>query len=857
MAEPAKYVYKPLLQRKSSDGTQGPTDASKNYLPIRILNLFAGELDDSLKGELVNRQDESYEALSYHWGDVSEPAPPLLIHEEGHVYQIRLTRNLESALRHLRHRSRPRRLWVDAICINQEDNRDKGFQIPFMGRIYAEASDVSVWLGDSHDDSELAFKFIESVLKLSDLDQLIDERFIDSWAALSSLMKRDWFSRRWIVQEIAFAKSATVRCGQSCIEWPELADAMAIFASRAEEISKLFRGARKYKYRSDFLGDVEAHGANRLVEITSRLFRKSDDGRALEPLLSLEALVSTLSAFQATKPHDIIYAVLSLASDIIATAEPASVSQKRHDSVTRRENREAKAWSRDAAKSLEGLGMRETAEAVEVAPSGEPEALHEPPESSTGTQSPSKEIQKRNAERFVGLLRGRVRHKIFHVDYEKKTFYEVCEDFIAFSIKSSQSLDMLCRPWAPDVEDLPDGDRDDLPSWICPLSKSPFRPRPDGNYDRVNADLLVGDPESRPKLYNSARGTAPEFHRFVDRRLYVHGFVLDTVSDLKSPAIEGNIPHEWLAFGGWSKLKEQPPESFWRTLVADRDEKGHNPPSYYGRACRQSFSQRTPGGSLNTTNLINNHERNKIMTDYLKRVQSVVWMKKLMKSAGHDGEKLIGLVPNEAEKGDLICIVRGCSVPLLLRKTADAGSEHFRSESKLKQVIPLPRQKFGLSLRSKTFQHPSSSIVASMRDDKIAENEETVRKSTEDVADALTQTNQSNQSKLRRHGTEMAAFSKMNNDTQVDLERRPQSAPLTRTPERTLAEFQRNSSLRSKIPVPRKTFGENGVSKAVMAFRLSIPCRLIGECYIHGIMDGEAFRLRDKWDIDEAEFELH
>lgn len=801
MAKPAKYVYKPLLQKKSliksesSDSTQAPIEASKNYLPIRILNLFAGELGNSLKGELANRQDESYEALSYHWGNDSDPVPPLLIHEKGCVYQIRLTRNLESALRHLRHRSSLRRLWVDAICIDQEDNRDKGSQIPFMGRIYAEATNVCVWLGDPSADSQMAFDMVESISRISDLDQLIDEKYTDSWAAVFSLMKRDWFGRRWVVQEIAFAKSATVHCGRACAEWSEWTDIMTIFASRAEDISTLFQSARNCKYRFDFLGNVEAHGANRLAQMGSRLFRKSDDGRKFEPLLSLEALVFTLSAFKATKPHDIIYAVLSLAGDIIVTAEPAYASEKVHDSVTRREPIEAKAWSRDAFKSQEGT--LQAAEGDEIAPSEEPEDIHEHAGSSAGTHAPSNESQRRNVERFLverfsGLLRNRLRQKTFRVDYEKKTFYDVCKDFVARSIKSSQSLDILCRPWAPDVEDLPDGDRDELPSWICPLSKSPFRSGPDGKYGRLNADLLVGEPQSRLKLYNAAHRTVPELHSFFDRSLYVHGFVFDTVKDMKYPAIGGNIPHEWLAFGGWSNFKERPPESFWRILVADRDEEGNDPPSYYRPACRQSFSQRVAGGFLNTANVINDNTRSKIITDYLKRVQSVVWMKKLMKSAGHDGESLIGLVPSEAEKGDLICILRGCSVPVLLRKTVDGDSEYYRSESK---PTALPRPKFDLGLPKSTIPHQSPSSGISMKDDRMAEDEETVENSTEDEADAL-------RSKMRLS--------------------------------------------REKVCVP----------KAVLAFKLSIPCRLIGECYIHGMMDGEAFRLRDKWNINEAEFEL-
>jgi Heterokaryon incompatibility protein (HET) len=843
MAEPAKYIYKPLLPRKpptkseSPEGTQVTDDAAKNYLPIRILNLYPGPTGDSLQGELIIRQDESYEALSYYWGETSGPIPPLRIHEKGDVRHIRLTRNLESALKNLRFEHSARKLWIDAICMNQEDKKEKSFQIPFMGRIYSEAKNVCVWLGDPSADSQLAFELIESILELSDLDQLIDAKHTDDWAALSSLMKRDWFSRRWIVQEIAFARSATVHCGQTKIDWSELADAMALFASRADEISKLFRGASKYRHQFDFLGDIEAHGANRLVQTTSRLFRKSDDGNRLQPLLSLESLVSTLSAFKASKPHDIIYAILSLASDTITTAEPSHSRRKRPGTMTRTDAEDGRLTT------VAPSEMQRHADAVNDGTSNDPEHHKESADNSEDDQNPWSETQKRIAEKVVWVMQDRVGSKTFHVDYEKKRFYEVCEDFIAFSIKSSQSLDMLCRPWAPDADDLPDDDRDDLPSWICRLSRSPFRPRPDGNYGRVNAELLVGEPQLGPKAYNAARTTAPEFHRFGGRSLFVHGFVLDTVKYMKSPAVEGNIPHEWLAFGGWSKVKEEPPESFWRTLVADRDNKGHNPPSYYRRACKQSFSQRTLGGSLNTTSLINNNERSKTMTNYLKRVQSVVWMKRLMKSEGHNGEQLMGLVPNESEPGDLICIFRGCSVPVVLRKTKDALPEHYHSNSK---PVASSSRKFDLSARRRTFPNSSLNGGHKLRSGILAGEREAVSSDSDDVADTA------NHSRSQGYEPKTAKpHEMMNSQTRRHTEGRAESDVSGEMSDKNPTESK--SFPKSRLSV---TQNQMGPQSPVMSFKLHIPCHLIGECYIHGMMDGEAFKLRDRFNIDEAEFEL-
>jgi hypothetical protein len=111
--------------------------------------------------------------------------------------------------------------------------------------------------------------------------------------------------------------------------------------------------------------------------------------------------------------------------------------------------------------------------------------------------------EKETKQKIVKILKGRVGNKIFKVDYTNKRFYEVCKDFIDFidfTIKSSKSPDMLCRPWAPDTQDLPLKDTDSLPSWICRLPRSRFRPRPEGNFGRVDDDLLVGMTDSRGRL---------------------------------------------------------------------------------------------------------------------------------------------------------------------------------------------------------------------------------------------------------------------------------------------------------------------------------------------------------------------
>lgn len=187
--------------------------------------------------------------------------------------------------------------------------------------IYNRASNVTVWLGNEDKDSTRAFDFIERLLELENFDPLTkDPGTPAEWAALHNLMQRPWFNRRWIVQEIALARKATLLCGNESVSWNDFAAAVALFVARYRDLRRLFQSSEDFHNHPNYLGEVEALGAKSLVEITSNLFRKDDEGVVLERLLSLEALISTLTLFEAGSPHDTIYAVLWLAHD----AEPDS-----------------------------------------------------------------------------------------------------------------------------------------------------------------------------------------------------------------------------------------------------------------------------------------------------------------------------------------------------------------------------------------------------------------------------------------------------------------------------------------------------------------------------------------------------
>jgi hypothetical protein len=94
-------------------------------------------------------------------------------------HQVVVRENLYWALWNLsRRKDRPgerKSVWVDAICINQEDDKEKGEQVQGMGELYAQATTVVVWLGTAADSSDVAFDFLHAVLRPSNKEWLIQE----------------------------------------------------------------------------------------------------------------------------------------------------------------------------------------------------------------------------------------------------------------------------------------------------------------------------------------------------------------------------------------------------------------------------------------------------------------------------------------------------------------------------------------------------------------------------------------------------------------------------------------------------------------------------------------------------------
>lgn len=246
------------FQKRPTDALGYPQLQTANG--IRIVRIKPGRRIERLICEiLVDDLDDleiSYNALSYTWGTNTNLRPIVCSGS-----QLWVTTNLEGALRHLRDRKETVTYWIDQICINQDDLAERGQQVGLMPRIYSQARQVTIWLGDETANTKVAFKLMhhmlnalvprgiyrsydteganELALKRINIEDLtrhgLPARTHRDWQALVEVYTAPWFSRVWIIQEAVMAREAVVLCGQYSLSWKQLvkvAQASYVFLPR-------------------------------------------------------------------------------------------------------------------------------------------------------------------------------------------------------------------------------------------------------------------------------------------------------------------------------------------------------------------------------------------------------------------------------------------------------------------------------------------------------------------------------------------------------------------------------------------------------------------------------------------------
>jgi hypothetical protein len=302
-----------LKQNRTAPYSYIPLD--KSAREVRLLTLLPGNLGEDIHVQLftqilTQKFTPRYEALSYAWGTAEDPVNIYVGNSKNYVLSV--SKNLACALDHLRFKETSRILWIDAICVDQQNLEERSQQVGRMADIYRLAERVMVWVGPEEDDSSLAMDILRTLGTNVEVDWSMrlmkpskeaemggDTHWSDRSVILPfksedgipirNLLNRSWFERLWIRQEICLANSGAILvCGFDTIPWSDFRK--AVFCLKNKRGPDGYFGEKtKFKARLQMI------------------YRLSDKGN-----LPFGRLMHQTRNCKCSDPRDRVYALLSI-----------------------------------------------------------------------------------------------------------------------------------------------------------------------------------------------------------------------------------------------------------------------------------------------------------------------------------------------------------------------------------------------------------------------------------------------------------------------------------------------------------------------------------------------------------------
>ena len=226
--------------------------------------------------------------------------------------------NLWSALSHLQLEDKDRVLWIDAVCINQQDLKERNHQVNQMGRIYSEAQRVVVWLGLSDNASLSAFGAISKAPPIYRTDASKWLRSIgNNLETMKSFWTRGYWGRLWIIQELVLAANILIQCGTQQVKW----DAICNFFEHIDENA-----------RYSHISPIKAMATEIRKTMPARLYRewRARQRNQMSECYLYDLCLRYLEA-KCTDPRDKIFGLLSFAAGCCKEAVPVDYSLSRYE----------------------------------------------------------------------------------------------------------------------------------------------------------------------------------------------------------------------------------------------------------------------------------------------------------------------------------------------------------------------------------------------------------------------------------------------------------------------------------------------------------------------------------------------
>lgn len=305
--EALSYVWKNSSSPWFEDGKR-PTEKLHS-------SLYNKETKETIFIDLTfdEMRDAPFEQLRRMYYQMGGPKPDGNIICDGQ--KVTVGAEVNEALRRIRLEDQQRMIWIDALCINQQDIVERNQHVQRMGEIYAKADRVLIWLGEYISDASEATdvlvalnqkigSFVEETKYLA--RQSIRMKFLTDpeiknlrWDMLSDFINRAWFGRVWVLQEVVNAKKATIYATNCAIDWD------------------LFAAIMTWLRVNDVDSPLYARGEIDSISTILMIKRLSDLKRdpVKQPLPLLQEVLIDSRACQSTLPIDKIYGILGLVSE--------------------------------------------------------------------------------------------------------------------------------------------------------------------------------------------------------------------------------------------------------------------------------------------------------------------------------------------------------------------------------------------------------------------------------------------------------------------------------------------------------------------------------------------------------------
>jgi hypothetical protein len=255
-------IFKRKLERLGPDSDDEEGDEEEPPIPSERqlrLALLKPAVDPTAPVEVTTcvvdiEKAPSYLALSYAWGNsrkvisyTREDGPPYAdeadtptptiatgtILLDGKELSVRQT--LRQALQVLRQRESETTIWVDALCTSTDEMKRRAAWALRMRNIYQKAAEVVVWLGQGEEDTRSGMEYWENfceesyrgkiAMPLGDLSEsLFGSKSSVPWEGIYKILRSEWWTRIWTLQEFIVAKELSIRCGDKMAPWDNLAD---------------------------------------------------------------------------------------------------------------------------------------------------------------------------------------------------------------------------------------------------------------------------------------------------------------------------------------------------------------------------------------------------------------------------------------------------------------------------------------------------------------------------------------------------------------------------------------------------------------------------------------------------------